>query len=107
MASLHPSTPFRAHSLSPRDLPPVASLSTEELGQEWLESTAALTGRLDPDRRAAVVRRRQEALDELERRDPAGFLRWLNGGPVPDRDPAAYVRGRRPAGESAAGTDAA
>jgi hypothetical protein len=105
---MHPTaTPLPAPSPSPGDLPPVASLSTEELGREWLESTALLAGRLDPARRAAIVRLRQEALDELERRDPAGFLRWLSDGPPPDRDPAAYVRGRRPAGESTAGTDAA
>lgn len=86
--------------------PPVGALSTEELGREWLESTAALAGRLDPAVRASLVLRRQDALDELERRDPAGFLRWLTTGPVPDRDPSDFVRGRT-AGESAAGTDAA
>ena len=35
------------------------------------------------------------------------FLRWLTTGPVLDRDPAPFVRGRRTLGESAAGTDAA
>jgi hypothetical protein len=89
-----------------RPLTPVRAMSTEELGQEWLESSAALAGRLDPAARSAVVLRRQEALDELERRDPAGFLRWLTTGPVPDRDPSDFVRGRT-AGESAAGSDAA
>jgi hypothetical protein len=86
--------------------PPVGALSTEELGREWLESTAALAGRLDPAVRAALVLRRQDALDELERRDPAGFLRWLTTGPEPHRDPSDFVRGRT-AGESAAGSDAA
>ena len=85
---------------------PVGALSTEELGREWLESSAALAGRLDPATRSALVLRRQQALDELERRDPEGFLRWLTTGPVPDRDPSYFVRGRT-AGESAAGTDAA
>jgi hypothetical protein len=94
-------------STRPHDLPPVSLLSTEELGHEWLESTAALAGRLEPAVRTAIVRRRQDALDELERRDPEGFLRWLATGPVLDKDPAAFVRGRRTAGESAAGTDAA
>lgn len=85
---------------------PVGALSTEELGHEWLESSAALAGRLDPATRSALVLRRQQALDELERRDPEGFLRWLTTGPVPDRDPSEFVRGRT-AGDSAAGTDAA
>jgi hypothetical protein len=89
-----------------RDLPPVGALSTEELGHEWLESSSALTGRLDPAARAALVLRRQQTLDELERRDPGGFLRWLSTGSADDRDPSDFVRGRT-AGESAAGTDAA
>ena len=108
-----PLTPLRTAELRrpvaprPADLPPVTALSTEALGREWLESTTALAGRLDPAVRTAIVRRRQDALDELERRDPEGFLRWLTTGPVLDRDPAPFVRGRRTAGESPAGTDAA
>jgi hypothetical protein len=85
---------------------PVRVMSTEALGQEWLESTAALTGPLEPAVRTAIVGRRQEALDELERRDPEGFLRWLTAGPVLDSDPAGFVRGRT-AGDWTAGTDAA
>lgn len=93
-------------SLSDEAPPPVAVLSTEALGSEWVDSTAALAGRLDPQVRTALVRRRQETLDELERRDPDGFVRWLTAGPVLDRDPAAYVRGRT-AGEAADRTDTA
>jgi hypothetical protein len=88
------------------DLPPVRAMSTEELGREWLESSASLSARLEPSARTALVRRRQQTLDELERRDPDGFLRWLTTGPVPDRDPAEFVR-KRTAGEPTAGTDAA
>jgi hypothetical protein len=108
-----PVTPLRTAELRrpveprPADLPPVTALSTEELGREWLDGTTALAGRLDPATRTAMVRRRQDALDELERRDPEGFLRWLTNGPVLDRNPAPFVRGRRTAGESPAGTDAA
>ncbi len=83
--------------------PPVTVLGTDALGQEWLQSTAALAGPLDPRVRVALVRRRQETLDELERRDPDGFLRWLTAGPTPVLDPAAYVRGRT-AGESTSDT---
>ena len=97
----------REHPSAAGPLPPVTALSTEELGSEWLESSAALAGRLDPAARSALVLRRQQALDELERRDPDGFLRWMTTGPGPDRDPSDFVRGRRTAGESAAGTDAA
>jgi hypothetical protein len=106
-AELRPSAAQLRHpAATPADLPPVGALTTEELGREWLEGTTALAGQLEPSARTAMVRRRQEALDELERRDPDGFLRWLTTGPVLDRDPAPFVRGRRTAGESAAGTDA-
>jgi hypothetical protein len=69
-----------------------------------------LAGRLDPAARQALVGRRQETLDELERRDPSGFGRWLAAGPA--ADPADYVRrgpipGRPLQGDSAADTDAA
>ena len=104
-AAARPPVLRREYSSAVQPRPPVGALSTQELGHEWLESSAALAGRLDPAARSALVLRRQQALDELERRDPEGFLRWLTTGPVPDRDPSDFVRGRT-AGESAAGTDA-
>jgi hypothetical protein len=85
-----------------RLLPPVAALSTAALGREWLHTTAALAGRLDPVARRSIVDRREATLDELERRDPAGFGEWLALGPAPGSDPAEYVRG-----DPAAGTEAA
>jgi hypothetical protein len=81
--------------------------STPELGREWIRTTAALGGRLSPVERQALVRRREETLDELERRDPVGFARWLAEGPAPGTDPAGYVHGRPMEGDAAAGTDAA
>ncbi|SDC45154.1 hypothetical protein SAMN05660690_1491 [Geodermatophilus telluris] len=83
-------------------LPPVATLSTVALGREWLGTTAALAGRLDPAARQAVVRRRQETLDELERRDPEGFARWLAEGPLPGSDPADWLQEGPAAGTGAA-----
>ena len=87
-------------------LPPVTALPTSALGREWLRTTSALDGRLQPAARATIVRRRQETLDELERRDPDGFARWLAAGPLPGSDPAEFVR-RDVRGDQAAGTDAA
>ena len=86
-----------------RTLPPVSTLTTRALGREWLRTGAALAGRLDPPLRQLLVRRRQDALDELERRDPEGFARWLAEGPELGSDPAEYLRDEDPA----AGTDAA
>jgi hypothetical protein len=87
-------------------LPPVADLSTRELGREWTRTAQALAGRLDPGVRALLVQRRQELLDELELRDPDGFMRWLAFGQVADSDPADHVRGG-PRRDGAAETDAA
>jgi hypothetical protein len=80
---------------------PLSSLTTPALGREWMRTTATLGGRLTSADRAALVRRREETLDELERRDPVGFTRWLATGPAPASDPATYIR------VPPAGTDAA
>jgi len=81
---------------------PVSLSSTRALGGEWVHSTAALAGRLDPAVRQDVVRRRAEALDELERRDPVGFARWLTSARGLRSDPADFVRGDRTMGTDAA-----
>ncbi len=39
---------------------------------------------------------RQLLLDELEKRDPAGFRRWLGSGALTGEDPRPFLRGRRP-----------
>ena len=101
-APVPPSAP-RVATLRPAELlSPVPQLPTRALGQEWLRTSTLLAGRLDPAVRAALVRRREEVLDELEVRDPDGFSRWLGGGPVPGSDPADYVQGDRIAGTDAA-----
>ncbi|KGH47486.1 hypothetical protein IN07_07065 [Modestobacter caceresii] len=80
----------------------VRALSVPALGREWVRTSAALAETREPVARQELVRRRQEALDELERRDPAGFARWLTAGATVDSDPAEYV-----SGDPAAGYDAA
>jgi hypothetical protein len=109
-AARHPSAerPARPRAVEPTSLlPAVAVLTTAELGQEWTRTTAVLAGPLDAAARAALVARREEALDELERRDPAGFARWLAAGPTLSSDPAGYVGGGPLRGDPAADTDAA
>lgn len=88
-------------------LPPVWTLPTPALGQEWLDTSAALAGPLQPAARQALVARREETLDELERRDPHGFARWLSVGPTGASDPAGFVRGGPVHDGPAADTDAA
>jgi hypothetical protein len=102
-----PTTPWHAPAGRPdaaglaRLTARVTELPTAALGAEWLRTTAALAGRLEPAVRESIVRRRQEALDELERRDADGFAKWLAAGPAPGSDPADYVHGN-PAGGRAA-----
>jgi hypothetical protein len=71
---------------------PASVVPTAELGREWLRTTAVLTNRLDLATRQLIVRRRSEVLDELERRDLAGFSRWLVRGSATGSDPADFVR---------------
>jgi hypothetical protein len=81
---------------------PVGLLSPAVLGMEWRRTKAALATRLSPTARQRVVQRRADVLDEIERRDPAGFERWLSAGAAHDVDPMEFLeRGRR------RGTDAA
>lgn len=81
--------------------PPVRDLSMEELGREWQRTAAALAITADPAARELLVRRRKEALDEMERRDPAGVARWLSDGATVDGDPARHLRGDQAAGPGA------
>ncbi|GAB3357869.1 hypothetical protein [Modestobacter lapidis] len=83
-------------------LPPAAGLSVEELGREWRRTAAVLESAADAAERAVVVRRRGEVLDELERRDPAGFARWLAGGASADGYPVRRLRGDSSTGPGSA-----
>jgi hypothetical protein len=94
-------------AVAARSLPPVGTLTTRALGDEWVATTAALAGRLDQAVRQSLVARREETLDELERRDPDGFARWLAAGPSRGNDPAAFVRGGPAHQGPVADTDAA
>jgi hypothetical protein len=80
----------------------VSLLPTAALGSEWLRTSLALASGLEPSARHAIIRRRAETLDELERRDPVGFARWLAAGPTTGNDPAAFVHGDRTLGSDAA-----
>jgi hypothetical protein len=85
----------------------VTGLPTAALGEEWLRTGAALQGALAPAARQRIVSRRAQVLDELERRDPAGFARWLAAGPLHGGDPAGFVRSDPPHAAPGAETEAA
>ena len=73
---------------------PVRSLSTAELCLAWRTSHPALCRarrRGDLPAQARLVALRQAYLDELERRDPAGFAEWLAHDARPTGDPRSYL----------------
>lgn len=73
---------------------PVADMATEELCVAWRRSYFLLLQATDEPARRLVVQRRQEFLDEIERRDRRGFLRWLDSGAKAGSDPAPYLTTR-------------
>ncbi|MBB3083381.1 hypothetical protein [Geodermatophilus sabuli] len=97
MRSRTPAGQERPAEAPPAPSSPVSAMTTGELGREWVRTTAALAGPLDAAARQVIVARRQETLDELERRDPAGFARWLAAVPQPGSDPADHLRHGDPA----------
>jgi uncharacterized membrane protein YphA (DoxX/SURF4 family) len=90
----NPAPVLASSSLGPLQ-PPVSLLGTADLGLEWLRTTSALASAVESAARQQIIERRQETLDELERRDPAGFARWLAAGAAGDSDPATFVRAGR------------
>jgi hypothetical protein len=82
-----------ASSAKPVQVPVIATvdLPTEELCLAWRRSYLALQHASDESTRQQVVRQRQDYLDELERRDPGGFARWLGSGPRAAGDPRRFI----------------
>ena len=81
-------TPRPPHISLPR---PTAALSTAELCRAWRRSYPLLTLVTDPELLDRLARLRGHYLDELERRDPGGFRRWLEAGARAASDPARFV----------------
>ncbi|TFV49414.1 hypothetical protein E4P43_12670 [Blastococcus sp. TF02A-35] len=90
----------------PVPIRPVHGLSTSALAEEWVRTGAALHGGLTPAAWQGTVTRRALLLDELERRDPAGFARWMAAGPDAT-DPAGFVRAEPPRTDPSAEAEAA
>ncbi len=75
----------------PLDAPPMPTLPTPDLCWEWRRSYLAVTRASKPDELIPIVALRAAYLDELERRDPTGFRRWLDNGARAASDPARYL----------------
>lgn len=82
-----------------RDVPPptppatLAVIPTAELSRMWRVSYLTLAGDRDPGVVDHVTLARRRYLDELERRDPTGFQRWITAGARAASDPARYIPG--------------
>lgn len=76
-----------AATAMPKD---VLHLSDDELCLTWRRSFAALAKYGGPER-SSIVDLRQACLDELQRRDPVGFARWLGAGARAASDPSRYL----------------
>jgi hypothetical protein len=78
----------------------VRELSDAKLIHAWQLSYVVLQhSRRAPDL-AAIADLRRRYLDELERRDPAGFDTWMQNGPRAASNPGRYVRSNAPDGET-------
>lgn len=70
---------------------PARDLPTDELCLVWRRSYFQLQRAADEHARQEIIRARQECLDELERRDRAGFARWLASGARAGGDPRRFL----------------
>ncbi|MGK3201112.1 hypothetical protein [Amycolatopsis sp. MEPSY49] len=86
--------PRRVPATLPASRAPVTDLTTAELCVAWRRSYLLLLVATEGPACRLVVQRRQELLDELERRDRSGFLRWLDSGAEAGSDPAPYLTAR-------------
>lgn len=71
--------------------PDLDSMGDAALCMAWRASFIALQQQLHHETRVRVVERRQQYLDELERRNPAGFTAWMTSGPRAAGDPSRYI----------------
>ncbi|MHA6626359.1 hypothetical protein ACU61A_13070 [Pseudonocardia sichuanensis] len=69
-----------------------AALSTTELCRAWRLSYLLLQKARAPEALADAAELRRRYLDEMARRHPAGFRRWLEDGARAAGDPSRYVR---------------
>ena len=74
----------------------VSRFGTERLCSEWRASYPRVLHAASVAALAQEVRRRQEYLDEMERRNPIGFRAWLETGPRADDDPECFVNAMEP-----------
>ncbi|MDQ7810723.1 hypothetical protein Q5425_43960 [Amycolatopsis sp. A133] len=87
----HRPDPATRTTAAPPAEPSVGELPTDELCLAWRRSYLALHRATDEEARYRLIQRRQKYLDEIERRDRAGFERWLSSGARASGDPRRYL----------------
>ncbi|WP_350275664.1 hypothetical protein [Kribbella sp. HUAS MG21] len=75
----------------PATSPVVGAMTDPELCMAWRRSYLEFEHADSADTRVAIADFRGRILDELERRNPAGFEDWLASGARAPSDPARYV----------------
>lgn len=70
---------------------PVENMDDQTLCLAWRSSYVALQRTSSMARELAIVQRRQDLLDELERRSARGFSAWLASSPRAAGDPSRYL----------------
>lgn len=73
---------------------PPSEMDAACLCTAWRESYRSLQQPLSTGSRKVLVQRRQELLDELERRNPAQFAAWLDASNQPASQPGRYLLAR-------------
>ena len=71
------------------------ALTLRALCQAWHSSQRSLPGLPAGPVRAELISSRERLLDELERRDPVGFRRWVHRGVHASSDPGHYLTENR------------
>ena len=79
----------------PAPAPRYTSLSDAELCWRWRTSFNALLHTTSVAERLRLIETRSALLDELARRDPEGFGRWINSGARAASDPARFLTPHR------------
>lgn len=85
-----PVVPERSSTVS-EPPPDTAALTTPELCRAWQRSYLALIDVPEGPVREDIAAWRRSLLDELERRDPVGFDKWLRDGARAGSDPGRYL----------------
>lgn len=68
-----------------------SEMTTSELVHAWRASFTSLQRAQTTTAKNEIVDRRQQYLDELERRDPDGIRRWLDSGARAASDPSRFI----------------